>query len=73
LPGAPVATNALTDALELLRHALIGGCDIIEQIGDLAAYADLLAEQPDREIPRPDRLQRVQQFVLKAAAISNLL
>jgi hypothetical protein len=40
----------LTKILELLRHALIGGGDIVEQVGDLAADTGLLANHPDGKI-----------------------
>src|SRR5205807_7337346 len=53
----------LADMLELLRHSLIGGDDLVEGIGDLAGETDLVTRQPHREIADPHRLQRLQQDV----------
>src|SRR6185437_1351631 len=53
----------LSDALELLRHALVAGGDLVEGIGDLADDADTVAGQPDREIAGAHDLQRAEQVV----------
>ena len=39
LPGLAFAADDLADALELLRHALVGGDDVVEGVGDLAEDA----------------------------------
>ncbi len=44
------AAHDLPDALELPRHALIGGDDLIEGVGDLAQEAYLTAGQANREV-----------------------
>jgi hypothetical protein len=53
----------LTDALQLLRHPLIGGDDFIEGIGDLSLDPEMIAGHPDREVSASHRLQRVKQFL----------
>ena len=62
LAGVALAADNLADALELLGHALIGGDDFIEGVGDLAHDADPVAGHARREVADPHRLQRVQQF-----------
>ena len=47
LAGLALAADDLADALELLRHALVGGDDLVEGVGDLAHDADLVARHPD--------------------------
>ena len=61
LPAPPA--HDLTDALELLRHSLVGGDDFIEGIGDLALDAEMVAGHSHREIAASHRLQRLQQFL----------
>ena len=39
--------------LELLGHALVGGDDVVEGVGDLAHDAELVAGHADREVARP--------------------
>ena len=53
----------LPDALELLRHALIGGHDLVERIGDLADQADLVAGHPHGEIADPDGLESMNKKI----------
>src|SRR5260370_41971001 len=53
----------MTDALELLRHPLIGGDDLIEGVGDLSLDPEMIAGHPHREVPASHRLQRVKQFL----------
>src|SRR5260370_8435054 len=53
----------MTDALELLRHPLIGGDDLIEGVGDLSVDPEMIACHPHREVPASHRLQRVKQFL----------
>ena len=56
--------------LELLRHALVGGDDLVERVGDLALDADLVARQPDGEIADAHGLQRAEQLVeIEAMAV----
>ena len=62
LAGLALAADDLPDMLELLRHALVGGDDLVEGIGDLAGEAGLVARQPHREIADPHRLQRLKQL-----------
>ena len=62
LPGAAFAADHLADPLELLGHALVGGDDLIEGVGDLAHDADAVAGHAHGEIADPHRLQRVKQF-----------
>ena len=40
LPGTAFAADDLTDALELLCHALVGGDDVVKGVGDLADETD---------------------------------
>ena len=63
LPCLAFAPDHLADALQLLRHALVGGDDFVEGVGDLALDAEVVAGHPDREIARPHRLQGVQQIL----------
>ncbi len=63
LPGLAFAADDLADALQLLRHALVGGDDLVEGVGDLALDAEVIAGHPHREIARAHRLQCVQQIL----------
>src|SRR6266498_1586033 len=45
------AAHDLADTFELLRHALVGGDDLVEGVGDLAQQADLTAGHAYREVP----------------------
>ena len=63
LPGLAFAADDLADTLELLRHALIGGDDFVEGVGDLALDAEMIAGHPHREVAGAHRLQRVQQIL----------
>src|SRR5262249_13466128 len=63
LAVSPFATDDLADALQLLRHALIGGDDLIEGVGDLADDPDPVAGQANREIADAHGLQRLQQLM----------
>ena len=51
------------DMLELLRHPLIGGHDLVEGVGDLAGQAYLVAGHAHRKVPDPHRLQGTQKIV----------
>src|SRR5215469_2468685 len=51
----------LAHLLELLCHALVGGDDLVEAIGDLAGDAGLVARQANREIADAHRLEGVEQ------------
>ena len=62
LAGLALAADHLADSLELLRHALVGGDDLVEGIGDLAREADLVARQAHREIADAHGLQRMQEL-----------
>src|SRR6185503_16193502 len=63
LPRLALASDDLADVLQLLRHALVGGDDFVEGIGDLALDADVVAGHPYREIARAHRLQCMQQVL----------
>ena len=62
LAGLAFAAHHLPNALELSRHALVGGDDLIEGIGDLAHEADLVACHAHREITDAHRLQGMQEL-----------
>ena len=63
LAGLALAADDLADALELLRHALVGGDDLVEGVGDLARDAGPVARQPHAKIPYLHGLQGLQQLV----------
>ena len=72
LAGLAFAAHDMADALELLRHALVGGDDLVERIGDLAEQADLVAGHAHGEVAHAHRLQRIEQIVqLGRAAIET--
>jgi len=50
LLGLSFLADALTDSFQLLRHALIGGDDFVERIGNLALDAESVARHSDREV-----------------------
>ncbi|MGT2437520.1 hypothetical protein ACU4GH_18695 [Bradyrhizobium betae] len=52
------AADHLADQLELLRHALVGGDDFIESVGDLAVDAEIVAAHPHGESRRSASLAR---------------
>ena len=60
--GLSFAANDLADALQLLCHALIGGDDFIESIGNLAFDADVVTGHANGKIPAPHGLQGGEQF-----------
>ena len=57
IAGLALAPDDLADVLELAGHALVGGRDIVESVGDLAEDADLVAGHADREVAEPHCLQ----------------
>ncbi len=63
LAGLAFAADHLADALELLRHALVGGDDLVEGVGDLAGDADLVAGHADGEVADAHGLQGMQEVV----------
>jgi len=63
LPGFSFAADDLTDALQLLRHSLIGGYDFIKSVGDFAFDPKVIAGHSNRKIPASHRLQGVQQIL----------
>jgi hypothetical protein len=63
LPGFSLAADHLSDALQLLRHSLVGGDDLVEDVGDLAFDAQMIAGHPHREVACAHRLQRVQKIL----------
>src|SRR5205085_4081919 len=62
LPGLALAADDLADMFQLLRHALVGGDDLVEGVGNLAADAGAVYRQAYREIAEPNRLQGTQQL-----------
>ena len=62
LAGAALAAHHLADPLELLGHALVGGDDLVEGVGDLAEDADAVAGHAHGEVADPHGLQRVKEF-----------
>ena len=73
LAGLALAADDLADAFELLRHALVGGDDLVEGVGDLAQDTDLVAGHAHGEVAHAHGLQRVQEIMqLRRPAISGL-
>ena len=72
LAGLAFAADDLADLLQLLGHALVGGDDVVEGVGDLAGEADLVARQADGEIADAHRLQGVQQIAHRAGRIFKI-
>jgi hypothetical protein len=64
LPDLSVPTDNLTDTLELLRHALIGGHNLIEGVGNLTGEPDVTSGHSDGEIANPHGLEGIEQFML---------
>src|SRR4051794_4132693 len=64
LPGLAFAPDDLADLRELFRHALVGGDDVVERIGDLAGEPGAIIWQTDRKIAESNGLQRVQYVAL---------
>ena len=62
LASLALAAHHLPNALELPRHALVGGDDLIEGVGDLAHEADLVAGHAHREIADAHCLQGMQEL-----------
>ena len=62
LLGLTFLANHLADAVELLRHAFIGGGDLVESVGNLprSRGGHRLGE---RKIAGAHRLQRMQEFM----------
>ena len=60
--GLSFTANDLADALQLPCHALVGGDDFIESIGNLTFDADVVAGQANGKIPAPHGLQGGEQF-----------
>jgi hypothetical protein len=63
LAGLALAADDMADAVELLRHALVGGDDLVEGVRDLAEDAGLAARHAYREIAHAHGLQRIQELV----------
>ena len=60
----------MTDQLKLLRHALIGGDNVVEGVCNLSDDADLVAVHPNGKIARSHgthRREKFRQFMLCAA------
>ena len=53
----PFAADHLADAFELLRHALVGGDDLVEGVGDLALDPEIVAAHAHGEIAGAHGLQ----------------
>ena len=50
LAGLAFFADGLADALQLARHLLVGGDDVVEGVGDLAFKAGPGDGQPDGEV-----------------------
>ena len=61
LLGLAFAADDLADAVELLRHAFVGGDDIVKSVGDFAPQAVPIARQPDGKIAPPHGAQDDEQ------------
>ena len=68
LPGFSFAADDLSDALELLRHSLVGGDDLVEGIGNLALDPEMIAGHSHRKIAGAHCLQGVQQILQRGGA-----
>src|SRR6266852_6256955 len=63
LAGLAFAADHLADIFELMRHAFVGGDDLVEGVGNLAGKTGPVGRQPHREIADPHRLQGLQHVV----------
>ena len=72
LAGLPLATDNLADALELLRHPLIGGDDLVERIRDLAVDPEIIAAHAHREVAGTHGLERPKQILTCISALGPL-
>jgi hypothetical protein len=61
LARAALPADCLADEFELLRHALIGADDLVEDIGDLAGKTIEIVRQAHREIAVAHRLHCLKQ------------
>ena len=52
-----LTSDDLSDALELLRHAIIGRDDLVEYVGNLALDAGAVHGHPHRKVATAHRLQ----------------
>ena len=57
-----LTADHLTDAFELLGHALVVGDDLIESVGDLAGQTDAIAAKAHTEAAIAHLLERNQEF-----------
>ena len=62
LAGLALLADHIAHALQLLGHALVGGDDVVEGVGDLAGDAGLVAGQADGKVAGLHRLQRLQKL-----------
>ena len=62
LPRLALLADRLADALELAREPLVGGDDVVEGVGDLAADAGPLAREPGGEVAVAHRTERAEDF-----------
>ena len=67
----PSLAHDFADALELLRHLLVGCDDLVERVGDLARDAVLVALHAYGEIAAAHGLQGVEQFEEIDLALDN--
>src|SRR5690606_178599 len=61
LAGLALASNHLTDPIELGGNARVCGNDVVEGIGNLAFYAGPVTGKTNNEVTIPDCLQCSQQ------------
>ena len=74
----PVARLALTadhlaGALQLLRHVLVGGDNVVEGVGDLADQADMVAGHAHRKVAGLHGLENMQEFVQVFGAVQTAI
>ena len=63
LPGFSFPADDLTDPLQLLRHALVGGHDFIERIGNFSFDPEMIAHHSHGKIATSHRLKRMKQVL----------
>ncbi|WP_207541163.1 hypothetical protein [Sabulicella rubraurantiaca] len=63
LSGPPLPADDLPDLLELLRHSLVGGDNLVEDVGDLAGETHMPSGKTGREVAGPHRLQGDQKII----------
>jgi hypothetical protein len=68
----PFAADHLAHGFQLMRQHLVRRNDFIERIGDLPFDAISTGPHPDREVPCPHRLKRLEQVVQDRSTIQTV-